>query len=136
MTTELSISLASTDQVLAAALMAMALIVIAFGSLALMMIARARFKRNMGKRRKEPKHIPDAWTESGKRLDVPPGELPPATRAATSPTTTTMTMTGKTMTTTTATSSPTPRPQTHPRSPRRSRTTQRVPRVVPKGNPC
>jgi len=77
MTTELSISLASTDQVLAAALMAMALIVIAFGSLALMMIARARFKRNMGKRRKEPKHIPDAWTESGKRLDVPPGELPP-----------------------------------------------------------
>ena len=77
MTTDLSITLASSDQMLAAALMAMALIVIAFGSLALMMIARARFKRNIGKRHKEPKHIPDAWTESGRRMDVPPGDLPP-----------------------------------------------------------
>jgi len=71
------ITLASSDQILAAALMAMALIVVASGSLALMMIARSRFKRNIAKKHKEPRHIPDAWTESGKRLEVPPGELPP-----------------------------------------------------------
>lgn len=71
----LSITLASSEQILAAALMAMVVIVVASGSLALMLIARARFKRNLGRNPKKPKAIPDAWAEAGRRLDVPPDDL-------------------------------------------------------------
>ncbi len=76
-----SITLASSEQILAAALMAMVVIVVASGSLALMLIARARFKRNLGRNPKKPKAIPDAWAEAGRRLDIPPDDLlPPRTQ--------------------------------------------------------
>ncbi len=72
-----TVTLASSDQLLAAALLAMVVIVVASGSLALLLIVRARFKRNLGRNPRKPKHIPDAWVEAGRRLDVPPGDLPP-----------------------------------------------------------
>lgn len=77
MNPDLSITLASSEQILAAALMAMVVIVVASGSLALMLIARSRFKRGLGRHHRKAKNIPDAWTEAGRRLDIPPDDLLP-----------------------------------------------------------
>lgn len=73
------IPLASSDRILAAALLAMVIIVVASGTLALIMVARARLKRNIARTRAKPKLIPDAWAESGRRLRVPPEDRPPGT---------------------------------------------------------
>lgn len=77
MTPELPITLASTDRVLAAALLAMVVIVVASGSLALMMVARSRLRRGLEKKERKSRSIPDAWAESGRRMAVPPGEGTP-----------------------------------------------------------
>lgn len=74
---ELSISLASGDRVLAAALLAFVVIVVASGALALLMIARSRLRRDLRKRERKNRDIPDAWEESGRRLEIPPGPPPP-----------------------------------------------------------
>ena len=74
---ELPISLASSDRILAAALLAFVVIVVASGALALLMIARSRLRRDLRKRERKNKVIPDAWEESGRRMEIPPGDRPP-----------------------------------------------------------
>ncbi|HED53318.1 MAG TPA: hypothetical protein ENJ00_03855 [Phycisphaerales bacterium] len=64
-----------SEPLAAAMLMVFAIIVLISGIIALLLVIRARFRRDLPKPKK-PKtaNIPDAWSESGKRLKIPPGD--------------------------------------------------------------
>ena len=68
----------AADRLAAAMLMVFAIIVLISGIIALLLIIRARFRRDLPKPKK-PKtaDLPDAWSESARRLNIPPNENNP-----------------------------------------------------------
>lgn len=67
---------ADTSQTLAGLILLFVVIVVASASLALMLIVRSRFKRDIPGRQRQNVELPDAWEEAGRRLETPPGEDP------------------------------------------------------------
>ncbi|GAB5495708.1 MAG: hypothetical protein Phyf2KO_07880 [Phycisphaerales bacterium] len=65
---------ADTSQTMAGLILLFVVIVVASASLALMLIVRSRFKRDIPGRQRKKRDLPDAWQEAGRRLETPPGE--------------------------------------------------------------
>ncbi|RNC81941.1 MAG: hypothetical protein ED559_09205 [Phycisphaera sp.] len=65
---------ADTSQTMAGLILLFVVIVIASASLALMLIVRSRFRRDIPGRQRKKRELPDAWQEAGRRLETPPGD--------------------------------------------------------------
>jgi len=61
-----------TDQSVVALLLIFVIIVLVSGVLALFLIVRSRLRRNIPKVTKPKPELPDAWEESGRRMQTPP----------------------------------------------------------------
>ena len=61
-----------TDQTVAALLLIFVVIVLTSGVLALFLIVRARLRRDIPKVTKHKQELPNAWEESGRRMQIPP----------------------------------------------------------------
>lgn len=65
---------ADTSQTMAGLILLFVVIVIASASLALMLIVRSKFRRDIPKRQRKKRELPDAWQEAGRRIQTPPGD--------------------------------------------------------------
>lgn len=65
---------ADTSQTMAGLILLFVVIVIASASLALMLIVRSRFRRDIPGRQRKNRELPDAWQEAGRRIETPPGD--------------------------------------------------------------